>query len=365
MNKKIKTIIFIQNIEFPEQWAVDIFYYAKYLSKYEDIKVKVIVSKINEDISNKNLHIIEIWKINYLSFIIKSFFKIKLLKKENNIEYVYFFAQHPFSVILQFFTKYFLKLKTIYDVVSWPIWKWIIPFISKYTIKLWVKLADKYIVLNDWLISKLHLNTKKSHRIIPMWFDEEIFFEKKWLNLFNKKNDELIFTYIWTLNTERNLDIFIKAFIENIKYYKNIKLYFIWSWNWENNLKNISWKYLDKNIFFLWKKSHHIIPDYINSSDILISYIPKVDYFEYQPPTKLIEYLSCNKLVISTDTIAQQEILKWFEYLIHKDDFEDTKEKITYFIQNFDIINNNNYTSLVERYKWSILVENILQLIKD
>jgi glycosyltransferase involved in cell wall biosynthesis len=85
-----------------------------------------------------------------------------------------------------------------------------------------------------------------------MWYDEELFFEKKWLNLFNKKNNEIIFTYIWTLNKERNLDIFIKAFISNLEKFKNIKLYFIWFWNWEENLKNISWKYLNKNIFFLW-----------------------------------------------------------------------------------------------------------------
>jgi len=55
-----KTIVFVQNIAFPQQGAVDIFYYAQYLSKYEDIKVKVIVSKIHENISNNNLEIIEL-----------------------------------------------------------------------------------------------------------------------------------------------------------------------------------------------------------------------------------------------------------------------------------------------------------------
>lgn len=85
---------------------------------------------------------------------------------------------------------------------------------------------------------------------------------------------------------------------------KNIKLYFIWSWNWEENLKNISKNYLDKNIFFLWKKDHKQIPDYINSSDFLISYVPKKKYYEYQPPTKLIEYLACNKPVICINTVA-------------------------------------------------------------
>lgn len=361
--KKIKTIIYIQNIEFPQQWAIDIFYYSKYLSKYEDIKVKVIVSKINEDISNKNLEIIELWKINYFSFIIKSFLLIKSINKNQKVDYVYFFAQHPFSVLLQFFVKYFLRLKTIYDIVSWPIWKWIIPFISKVTIKLWVYFSYKYLVLDSWLINKLNLPKNKKYEVVSMWYDEDLFKEIKNINLFNKKENEIIFTYIWTFDSTRNLDIFIKAFIENLKENNNIKLYFIWSGNSEENLKNISNKYLNKNIFFLWIKEHKTIPDYINSSDILVSYIPKIDYFEYQPPTKLIEYLACNKPVICTNTIAQSEILKWFEFLIHTDDLESTRDKIKYFIENKDDLNKNNYSNIVKDYSWEKLVEKIINLL--
>lgn len=360
---KKKSIIFIQNIEYPQQWAVDIFYYSKYLSKFEDTNVKVIVSKINDNISNKNLEIIELWKINYLLFIIKSFFLVLNFNKKEKIDYVYFFAQHPFSVLLQFFIKYFLNIKTIYDVVSGPIWKWFISKVSYFSIKIWINLSDKYILDHNWLYDRLKLNNKKIYEIIWIWYDYELFYENKNINLFNKKFNEVIFTYIWTLNIERNLDVFLNAFIKNINENKNIKLYFIWSWSWEYKLKNISKKYLDKNIFFLWKKEHKKIPDYINSSDILVSYVPKVDYFEYQPPTKLIEYLACNKPVITTNTIAQNEILNWYDFLIHKDDLESTKEKIKYFIDNIDNLMNNDYKSLVKDYNWEILVEKIRNLI--
>ncbi len=356
---KKKTIIFVQNIEYPQQWAIDIFYYSKYLSKYDDVKVKVIVSKINENISSDNLEVIELLKINYLSFIIKSFFLIKKINQKEKIDYVYFFAQHPLSVILQFFVKYLLKIKTIYDVVSWPIWKWIIPFISKITIKFWVYFSDKYVILDKWLIEKLNLLKIKKYEIVSMWYDEKLFKENKKIDLFNKKQNEVFFTYIWTLDNTRNLEIFIKAFIENIKINNNIKLYFIWSWNWEQNLKNISKKYLDKNIFFLWKREHNKIPDYINSSDFLISYVPKIDYFEYQPPTKLIEYLACNKPVICTNTIAQNKILFWFEFLVHKDDFESTKEKIKYFIENKEYLSKYDYSKIVENFSWKKLVKKI------
>ncbi len=358
-----RTIIFVQNVDFPQQWAVDIFYYTKYLSKYKDIKIKVIVSKINENVSNKNLEIIELWKTNYINFIFNAYKKIKSFNKIEKVDYVYFFAQHPFSVLLQFFVKYFLKINTIYDVVSWPIWKWIIPFISKITIKLWVKLSNRYVVLDKGIIKKLWLPQKKQHTIIPMWYDIEFFKENININLFNKNEDEIIFTYIWTLNKERNLDIFVKSFIKNLEKYENIKLYFVWFWNWEENLKNISKRYLDKNIFFLWKKEHKKIPDYINSSDILISYVPKVDYFEHQPPTKLIEYLWCNKPVIATNTIAQIEILKNYPNLIHKDDFESTKKQVLYCIENIEALKKEDYKQIVQQYNWEFLVEKIYKLL--
>lgn len=358
-----KTIIFIQNVDFPQQWAVDIFYYAKFLSKEKNIHVKVIISKIKEDISHQNLELIELWKINYISFVIKSFLKIKKINQSNKIDYVYFFAQHPLSVILQFFVKYLLKIKTIYDVISWPIWKGFIPFISKHTIKLGVLLSNKYIVLDKWLIKKLNLSESKNHEIIWMWYDPELFFENKDIDLFNKKEKDIIFTYIWTLNLERNLNIFIEAFIYNIKENRHLKLYFIWTGTGENILKEISWKYLNKNIFFLWNIEHKKIPGYINSSDIMVSYVPKVDYFEYQPPTKLIEYLACNKSVIATNTIAQSAILKGYEEFIHEDSFESTSKQIKYFTENLDRIKNNIHHEIVINYNWKIMIKKIKSLI--
>jgi glycosyltransferase involved in cell wall biosynthesis len=79
----------------------------------------------------------------------------------------------------------------------------------------------------------------------------------------------------------------------------------------------LSQQYLGKNIFFHGKQEHAKIPDFINSADIMISYVPKVAYFEYQPPTKLIEYLACNKPSLATNTIAQEELLRGYEFLLH------------------------------------------------
>lgn len=354
--KKKKTIVLVQNVEYPQQWAIDIFYYSKYLSYYDDFEVVVIVSKIHDDISSDNLRIIELNNKNYIEFVLKAFKAIQKINKDSQVEYVHFFAQHPLSVVLQFFVKYLLGLKTIYDVVSGPIWNGFIAKISYITIRIWIFLSYFYVLDHKKLYELLGLKNKKKFCVIWIWYDEETFFESS-SNVIQKENQELIFTYIWTLNKERNLDVFVRAFIDNLKQNHQIRLYFIWYWDGEELLKQAAWEYIDTNIFFLWKRSHNDIPKYINASDILVSYVPKVSYFEYQPPTKLIEYLACNKAVIVTNTYAQEEIMKWKQELLHKDDFESTSEKIWYIVKNFDAIQKNDFSSLAKKYSWKSLTK--------
>lgn len=357
-----KTIVFIQNVEFPQQGAIDIFYYAKYLSKYDDTHVKIIVRKINENISHENLEIVQLWNISYIQFIRKAFLQIKNWHAGYKIAYTYFFAQHPWSVLLQFLVKYILKISTMYDVVSWPIGKSITSTIAKWTIKIWVLLADRYIVLHTWLIKKLGLPLQKKHDIIPMGYDEDIFYPYA-CDRFDKKTWDIIFTYIGTLDATRNLDILMGAFVQTIEQYPHIKLYIIWDGNNYNKLVSIAWKYKDSNVFFLWLQPHHLIPDYINSSDVLISYVPKIDHFEYQPPTKLIEYLACNKPVMVTNTVAQCEILKNHNFLIHRDDKESTYNQICWCIKNIRKLQWYTYKDIVKQYSRRILCKQLKDLI--
>lgn len=358
-----KSIVLVQNVWFPQQWAIDIFYYAKYLSKNYD--VKVIVSHIEEDISHQHLEILPIGSHSYVWFVYKAYFLIKQMGLSKSSDYVYFFAQHPFSVILQLLVKYLLQLRTVYDVVSGPIGTNLNSFIARKTIQLWVYLSYKYVVLHEWLIDMLKLPENKNYIVIPMWYDKEHFYEKKWANLFDKKRNELVFCYIGTLNQERRLDVLLKAFLEISEKLPNLKLYFIWSWSWEVLLKKIVNDSPSNNVFFLWKMKHSSIPDYINGSDVLVSYVPKVSYFEHQPPTKLLEYLACNKLVMATNTLAQEKILSWHDYMLHKDDFLSTAKKIREISSNFWLYEKRKVNDIVENYSREVLVEKLSDFIQD
>lgn len=357
-----KHIVLVQNINFPQQWAVDIFYYAKYLSLNNRYKVTVLIHTNKSKLLSSSLEIIQIQKKN-LQFIIEAFITIRDINKTVPIDYVYFFAQHPLSVLLQAAVKYFLKIKTIYDVVSWPIGKWLIPTLSKYTIKLWVALSNKYVVLDKGLIHLLNLPLEKEYTIVPMWYDPEVFKPIKGINLLEKKEWELIFLYVWTLNTERNLHIFLNAFMKVSKENLFLRLYFIWSWNWEKYLRNIAHEQIWKTVFFLWLKPHNTIPQYLNSADCLISYIPIVDYFQHQPPTKLVEYLACGKRCIVTDTKAQR-ILVWDTMKLYWDSCDSMIKAINdsiKLIKNEEDIIQQSYR--IKKCSWPILIQQLVTFI--
>lgn len=363
MMKNKKNIVFIRLQDFPPKSSIDMYYYWKYFGK-KWYSVDIITWRKSTEVflENVSIHYTNLKQKNNIfilfKFLLRTIKILKNLKKEKKIDYVYFFSMHPISIIIQFITKYIFWLKTIYDVTSWPIWNNFWSKLQYLFIKIWILLSDKFILDSKWLYKKLNLSTKKSYEIIWIWYDKELFFPET-LNIFNWKKWEIIFTYVWTLNAERNLNIFLEAFISNILNNSKIKLYLIWAWTWENNLKAISKNYINTNIFFLWTKEHHEIPSYINSSDILVSYIPQVDYFNFQPPTKLIEYLACNKPVIATNTFSQNEILNWYEYLLHDDDYDSTREKINYFLNNYLKFKNTNYSEIVKNDSWDKLIDKL------
>jgi len=224
-----KNIVFVRLQEFPPTNSIDMYYYVKYLSKLWEYSIDVItwIKSKKLDFKDVDIHYTDLpQKNNFINQFYFLFRTIKLLhniKRNKKIDYVYLFSMHPVSVLIQFYSKSILKIKTIYDVTSWPIGNSFYSRISYFTIKIWILLSDKFILDDHGLYDTLNLVTNKKYTDIWIWYDDYLFIENKWIDKFNKKDDDIVFTYIWTLNSERNLDIFIRAFIKNIKKYNELR----------------------------------------------------------------------------------------------------------------------------------------------
>jgi hypothetical protein len=66
---------------------------------------------------------------------------------------------------------------------------------------------------------------------------------------------------------------------------------------------------------------------------------------------------------LATNTIAQEELLRGYEFLLHWDDLESTSHKIKESIEHLDLRKSKDYTIAVKGYRWDLLVERIIRLL--
>jgi glycosyltransferase involved in cell wall biosynthesis len=67
---------------------------------------------------------------------------------------------------------------------------------------------------------------------------------------------------------------------------------------------------ISSNVLFTGRVHYSDIPLYLAASDVGISYMPLGTPHQYQPPTKLIEYMMASMVAASNRTPAVDEILK-------------------------------------------------------
>ncbi|MDP5030885.1 glycosyltransferase [Paraglaciecola sp.] len=116
--------------------------------------------------------------------------------------------------------------------------------------------------------------------------------------------------YIGTLN-ERKLEDFVNAIIETNKMRGNIYSLSIFGYGNEVTLAKINEMiFLEENIEYRGFLDYNDIEVVLSNYDIGIAYIPMIDAFMYQPPTKIFEYLSAGLPVIATKTFENNSLIK-------------------------------------------------------
>jgi glycosyltransferase involved in cell wall biosynthesis len=90
----------------------------------------------------------------------------------------------------------------------------------------------------------------------------------------------------------------------------------------EIKLKELSILYPEK-IEYLGFLLNTELVNHFGNADIGISWVPLTDFFDWQPPTKIIEYLMAGIPVIATNTSASKEVVDdSVGWLINDSDYE-------------------------------------------
>jgi glycosyltransferase involved in cell wall biosynthesis len=176
------------------------------------------------------------------------------------------------------------------------------------------------------------------------------------------QSSDIVFLYAGTINPSRRMDRFIEYFSRAIHNRDDIKLLVVGGDHnggaYINHLKQQS----SSNVLFTGKVKYTDVQHYYFASDVGVSYLPSGTPYEYQPATKVLEYMLARLLVFANVTKTQKDMTP---HLVRGVLFEDSYSDFSYNFQNtLELINSNGHHSIVDNayayaqdYTWESIVE--------
>ena len=318
--------------ELNDQW-----YDVSYLTFYESEK--------KYDFKWKYFSLNEKLQDNLFMKVIKLFlraYKISKFCKNNNIEIsVSFMEDANFSVILSkilFFNKSKIIISIRHSLFDY--WKWM----YFYLIKLLYRFANKIVILTEFeknnLINNFWIKKNKVKiiynpidlKLINNLKKEEI--EDKYKNIFDSW--KFTFINIWRLNKIKNQKLLIETFKEFNKKYPNTQLIILWDWELKKELQQLACD--NQDIYFLWNQKN-VYKFLVKSNCFILS------SFSEAFPNVIIEAMSCNLPIISSETQWWNEIILDNKYWI--------------------LFKNNNKQDLFKAMEWIYLDKDLREKYKE
>jgi glycosyltransferase involved in cell wall biosynthesis len=115
------------------------------------------------------------------------------------------------------------------------------------------------------------------------------------------------------------------------------------------------------NIHFLGRKKYTDLVQYLDTCNIGISYVPITPYYEFQPVTKLFEYMLSGMPVVATNTHENRLIVNETNGVLITDNAEAFSSGLSKLYQNRNSYNSDQIRESVESYTWENIVNNTLK----
>ncbi|MHA1249857.1 MAG: glycosyltransferase family 4 protein [Candidatus Helarchaeota archaeon] len=377
-------ILFINENWYPDGSGGEIYFYNLARKLYNmGHKIFIITSRLTEKIPQYNnefkfIKLLDgpkntsdfsiLMLLKRVKFFIQLIFSINTIKKYN-IQIIH--TRTPLCSIIGLFIKKIYKIPVITSVLALGETRWyniinnkfkslLFSVIERFSLKL---NYDKILIISSNYEKYLNSIGITSDKIeyIPNGIDIEKFnpncegtFRKK----LNISNDYFIIGYIGTINIVKRVDLIIKFFQQlNEKYF----LIIAGTGTLENHLKK-EFSHV-KNIIFLGKINHSLVPNLIASIDALVLLSSSEGL-----PGVCLEAISMKKPIIISKEIDIDVFDKYLRYN-YKIDTSNPSEFIK-VINFLKIIKENNDTSklfkneVLKNYSWDVIASKINKLYK-
>lgn len=299
MNNLEKKLLFIHTVQFG--YHVGSLRHCQYLKNHYDITFICFDSGKGKVVEDG----IEVIYIDYnkggifrrINFIFRIFFFQK--KRKFDCCFVLYFQ---FVSILGFFLP---KKSTNLDIRTGAIGR------SKFKRSIYNRIMsfesfffENVSIISECLRHKLRLNEEKCH-VLPLGSDS--------YSSLKKNYDVLKLLYVGTLNS-RNIDETIYGLSKFLYANKGIKIsYDIIGYGFRESVdelvESIKKCNLTSIVTFHGRKMNSELRTFFESNNIGVSFIPMLDYFDCQPPTKTFEYINSGLVCIGTSTFENSRII--------------------------------------------------------
>lgn len=292
------------------QWGylVDLVKHAEYFCNKEyDVRVICLdQGRLKHDIFFNGLEVEYIQAKNNFKFFRLLFFSILScfkIYREGKVVFYY----HPFvflsSVIGFNGSRFFMDVRT--GSVSHSNLK---RRLSNSILKFNSFFFKNILVIDEGLARYLKLN---SFSVVPLGADTSRVLGNS--HICYRKEDKKVFLYIGTLSGRR-LDEFIKGLSMYMQKYQDFNLIFnVVGDGLGQELQDlkslVSRLGMSECVNFLGRLPHQESMNYITEADYGVAYVPVIDCYQYQPPTKIYEYGMAGLPILATKTFANISLM--------------------------------------------------------
>jgi len=351
----MKKIIIINQLQFG--YEVDTYYYSKYLRNNFNVtyicwdydKKKIKMQGVNAKYISRNGNIVarNIRFIKKVSDVIR-----------NNNYHVHIIEYFRGCSILKLL---YPSKKFIFDVRTGSVsQKTINRALFDSTMKFESKFFKRCTVISETLRDRLNISQRKTY-ILPLGAD--VISKRK------KEYKSLKLLYIGTLHN-RNMEQTIIGFE---KFYLQLKnkvemTYTIIGEGYHNEVDKLRELVKKKHLVNIVKIAGYIQHDdakkYFDTHNIGVSFIPKTDFFDVQPPTKTFEYLLSGMPVIATGTLENKKVINTDNGVLINDNSESFYNGLKKIYARLSDYDSDQIRMNSKKYEWEKIIDKFKNFIE-
>jgi glycosyltransferase involved in cell wall biosynthesis len=245
-----------------------------------------------------------------------------------------------------------------------------------------VKNSDYSVVVSRQLIEYFNKNgvDKKKMEFLPYGVNLELFSPKKQINQDINNiipNNKFVMIYAGSINEKRGLDFLINGTKEITKILEDVLLVIIGVDN--NYMEIINKKIKDKNlenyVIIMKHINHDLIPDYLQRSNVCLSFLEINETYSISPPQKIFEYFAMGKPVVANRIPTHNDYIKdgvnGFIINFNELEFRDAilklyRDKKLYLqMSNNAKVTAKNYNVEINNKKLGKIMERLIYLNKN